>query len=413
MPEHLITTRRGADLLSLSLMFVFVLAAMALSLMPVITTQLRASLGMPDAEIGLLTSVFMGFYGAAGIVSGFAAPRWGGRLLGVSCGCFFLGSLIFALSSNLAGFLVGRALQGMGGGTVVATCNAVLAYTLPPKWLGRAWGIVGIGFGLGSTMAFFMMPAIQEAGGYRAVFLTNAGLSLAVGVAVMCHRAARALPRHPAGTTSFRGLARSLGAAITNRRVLILGITNAAALALGVGAMAWAPSFLQDIYGAPEATSMYVIAGLGVAQIIGNPLGVVAAAKWGKYRVLVGGMIAILVTTVITGVVPGVPLIATMVIIAAFFGMFFFPAMLAYIPEVVAKPEQVGAASGLNTSLGFVGSLVAPWLFGLILDAGHQSKGSYIAGFAMLGAFGVAALISLVFFRPATARPASEAIGEG
>jgi predicted MFS family arabinose efflux permease len=177
-----------------------------------------------------------------------------------------------------------------------------------------------------------------------------------------------------------------------------------------VGAVAWVPSFLQDIYGAPETTSMYVIAGLGAAQVIGTPLGVVAAARWGKYRVIVGGLIVMLVTTVITGIVPGVALVAGMIIIAAFFGMFYFPAMLAYLPEVVARPEQVGPASGLNTSLGFVGSLVAPWIFGLILDSGHQSKGSYVAGFVMLGAFGVAALIALACFRPGP-RPTASGTG--
>jgi MFS family permease len=396
---YLIATRRGVDLFSMSLMFVFVMSAVTLSLMPVVTSQLRTDLQLTDAEIGLLTSIFMGFYAATGLMSGFFAPRWGGRLLGVSCGCFFLGSLLFALSSSFPGFLVGRAFQGLGGGMVVATCNTVLAHSLPAKWLGRAWGIVGIGFGLGSLVALF-------------VLLTTAGLSLAVGAGVIPHRATRALPQRPEGTTTLKGLAVSLGAAAANPRVIILGITNAAGLALGVAAVAWAPSFLQDIYGMSQANSVYIIAGLGVAQVIGNPLGVVAAAKWGKYRVVVGGMIIMLVTTVIIGIVPGVPLVAAMVIIPAFFGMFYFPAMLAYIPEVVDKPEQVGPASGLNTSLGFVGSLVAPWLFGLILDSGNQSKGSYAAGFAMLGAFGIVALVALLFFRRGARPPVPEPTGE-
>ena len=60
-------------------------------------------------------------------------------------------------------------------------------------------------------VALFVMPAIQDAGGYRAVFLATAGLGLAAGVAVLAQRAIRALPRHPEGTTSVRGLALSLG----------------------------------------------------------------------------------------------------------------------------------------------------------------------------------------------------------
>jgi MFS family permease len=64
----------------------------------------------------------------------------------------------------------------------------------------------------------------------------------------------------------------------------------------------------------------------------------------------------------------------------------------------VAKPEQVGPATGINTIMGFAGSLIAPWLFGLFLDAGEQSSRSYLAGYLMLAAFGVAAVVGMFFF---------------
>ena len=176
-----VTTRRGADVLAVILMFVFATGAITLSLMPVVQNELTESVGLTKPQYGLLTTVFMAFYGVSGISSGIGAARWGGRLLVVCCGCFFLGSLIFGLSSSMAGFLVGRALQGLGGGMVIATCSPVLAHALPPKWLGRAWGILGAGWGIGEVVALLVMPSIQNAGGYRAVFLTTAGLGLRRG----------------------------------------------------------------------------------------------------------------------------------------------------------------------------------------------------------------------------------------
>lgn len=389
-----------ADLLATSLMFMFVMSGITLSLMPIVTDQLRTEIGLADAQIGLLTSVFMGFYGASGILSGIAAARWGGRLFAVSCGCFVVGSLAFALSSSFAGFLLGRAIQGVGGGMVVATSNPVLAHSVPPDKLGRAWGITGIGFGLGSMVALFALPAIQGAGGYRAVFLTTAGLGLAVGIVVLAQRPVRALPRHADMTTSVRGLAGAFAAVVANRQVLILGLCNTAGLAMGVATVAWAPSFLQDIYETPEATSMYVIAALGAAQMIGNPLGIFVAARWGLFRTLVFGVVATTITTVIIGVLPGVPLIAGVIILSQALNMFYFPVMLSYVPKVVRNPGHVGPATGMNSLMGFMGSLFAPWLFGLILDSGRQSAGAYAAGFLMLGAFGVAALVMLAFFKP-------------
>ena len=395
----MVTTRPAADLLALSLMLVFITSAVTLSLLPVVTNELRTSVGLTDAQIGLLTSVFMGFYGVAGISSGIAAARWGGRLLGVSCGCFVLGSLIFGLSSGMAGFLIGRAIQGIGGGMVIATCSPVMAHALPPERLGRAWGILGSGWGLGSMAALLVMPSIQSAGGYRAVFLTTAGLGLVAGAAVLTQKAVRARPQHPEGATTLRGLAVSLGAVITNRKVLLLGLTNTAALAIGVGILAWTPSFLQDVHGSGEAISVYLVAGLGAAQLLGNPLGAMASARWGKFWVIVGSLAIMVVVTAIVAILPGVPLAFVMVLLAGFFSMFFFPPMLGYLPEVVAKPEQVGPATGINTVMGFAGSLIAPWIFGLFLDAGGQSRNSYLAGYLILAAFGIVALIGMAFFR--------------
>lgn len=402
----MVTTRRGADLLAVSLMFIFITSAVTLSLMPVVTKELRDSLGLTNTDIGLLSTVFMGFYGVSGISSGVAAARWGGRLLAICCGCFVVGSLIFAFSSSMAGFLVGRAIQGIGGGMVIATCSPVMAHALPHERLGRAWGILGSGWGLGSMAALLIMPSVQSAGGYRAVFLTDAALGFVVGAAALSQRAVRALPQYGEGATTLRALARALGIVVANRRILILGLTNTAALAMGVGILAWAPSFLQDIHGSSEAISLYLLAGLGAAQFLGNPLGAMGTARWGKFLVIVGSLVLMVVTTVAIGVIPGVGPVFAMVLISGFFSMFFFPAMLSYIPEVVAKPEQVGPGTGINTLMGFVGSMIAPAIFGVFLDAGNRSSAAYIWGFVMLAAFGVAALIAMAFFRE-PAKPAS------
>jgi MFS family permease len=394
----MVPTRPRADVLAVILMFVFATGAITLSLMPVVQNELEG-LGLTKAQFGLLTTVFMAFYGVSGISSGIGAARWGGRLLVVCCGCFFLGSLIFGLSSSMPGFLVGRAIQGLGGGMVIATCSPVLAHALPPKWLGRAWGILGAGWGIGEMVALLVMPSVQIAGGYRAVFLTTAGLGLILGVAVLSQKAIRALPSHPEGATTVRGLASALGSVVTNRKVLLLSLINAAALAIGVGILVWTPQFLQDIHGSPETISLYLLAGLGVAQLVGNPLGAIACGRWGKFAVVIGSMIPMVVATALVGFMPGVPLVFVMVLLAGFFSMTYFPPMISYLPEVVAKPWQVGPATGLNTALGFAGSMLFPWFFGLLLDTGDSSRAAYIAGYLMLAAVGVVAVAGMAFFK--------------
>ena len=395
---RLVCKRSSADLLALTLMFVFAIGAISLSLPPVVQNDLTSHMGLNNSQYGLIMTVFLAFYGISGFTSGILAARWGGRLLVVCCACFFFGSLIFGLSSNMGGFLVGRALQGLGGGMVVATCSPVLAHALPPKWLNRAWGILGAGWGIGEVIALLVMPSVENAGGYRAVFLVTAGLALAVGIATMSQKAVRALPSHPEGATSIRGLATATASVITNRKVLLLSFVNAAALAIGVCVLDFTPKFFQVSHGSSERISLYLLAGLGLAQIVGNPLGAVATARWGKYWVIVWSMIPMLVVTALVGIVPGVPATFAMVLLSGFFSMTYFAPMLSYMPEVVSKPWQVGPATGLNTALGFAGSMLFPFFFGLLLDAGGSSHRSYILGYLMLAVFGLASVAGMAFF---------------
>ena len=392
----LITTRRGADALAFSLMLIFVTGAMTLTLMPVVTKDLQDRFGYSAADIGLMTSVFMGFYGVSGILSGVFAARWGGRLLAVSCGCFVVGSAIFGFSSTFAGFLIGTGSRGSAAGW----WSPPAAPSWPTRCRRSGWE------GPGASLA--------RAGAWATA--TDAHHAQ--------HRQSRRVPgrlsdnrrsgtgRRDRGTFTKSGEdpAPAFGSGdfaarsgwIAGRRRgqppgMLLALTNTAALAIGVSLLLWAPSFLQHIHGTSESFSLYLVARAGSRSVLREPPGCGRGRAMGEDagdRRIADRLRG----TPLVGVVPGVVLAFAMVLLTGFFSMFFFAPMLAYIPEVVASPEQVGAATGMNTLMGFSGSLLAPWIFGVFLDAGHKSHGAYIGGFLMLAAFGVAATVGMAFF---------------
>ena len=77
--------------------------------------------------------------------------------------------------------------------------------------------------------------------------------------------------------------------------------------------------------------------------------------------------------------------------------MTYFPPLFAAIAEVVERPEHVGAATGLIEVFGFTGALLAPWIFGVLLDA--LGGGGYVAGYLMLAAVAAIATLGVAFFR--------------
>ena len=407
---------RGADLLALSLMLFMVANSLAMSLLPIVQDSLQKTFLFSSSKIGFLTSAFMLAFALGAIPMGLAAARWGGRVLIAGALVFVVGSVVFALSASYGWFLAGRLLQGVGGATVIPVCNHLLAHTIAPKRQARALGIFGTGHGLGVVAALLIMPSVQHAGGYRAVFLVTAGIGVALALTATAQKHIRAGVEKRSGEGAM-GLLREVGSVATNRRLLLLTVINIGVMAIVVGILAWTPPFLHDQRGASLAVAAYLTAGVGVAQILGNITGAAAMARWGKPAVLLTGMVVMLVATALVPLVPGFVPVVACVVVAGFLTMVLFPAIIGSVPDIVRRRSQVGAASGFLNLTNLLGTLFAPWIFGVLLDSygtttGH---GGYLAGYLWLAAFpfvgsvaGAAYLITLRAHREPASDPRPE-----
>jgi MFS family permease len=122
------------------------------------------------------------------------------------------------------------------------------------------------------------------------------------------------------------------------------------------------------------------------------------------------------VATVLVPFAPGVAGPFICVVITGFLTLAMLPALLGSIPEVVAGPDQVGAATGYMYTVNLVSTMLAPWLFGVSLDRYGAAKGDagYTWGYMLLALFAlfgmIAALVYVATRRRAEAKAtASEA----
>jgi MFS family permease len=229
-------------------------------------------------------------------------------------------------------------------------------------------------------------------------------MALIVGAVALSRKPVRALPEKVSETiASPRDLGRMLGAVALNRKVLLLGLFNAASLAVGTGVLIWTPDFLSAQRASSAGVAAYLTAGLAVAQLLGAPAGAAAAMRRGRMPVIVASMVAMTLATAAVPLVPGRAAVFVMVMLVGFFSLAYFSPRFAMIADVVASPEQVGPAAGLINLLGFGISTLPPWLFGLALDRGL----GYRAGYLVLAAFGAVGALGALFFRyePQSPRP--------
>lgn len=167
------------------------------------------------------TTVFM----VASVVSSTAVARLLGRrgALGaylMALAPFILGTLVCATSPWMELLLVGRALQGIGGGLLAGLGIAVINSALPERLWGRATGLVSAMWGIGTLAGPVLGGAFAQLGQWRGAFFLVAALG--IGMAVILPRA---LPRTERVATS------------EPVPVVSLGLLTAAATAISIAAI--------------------------------------------------------------------------------------------------------------------------------------------------------------------------------
>jgi len=129
------------------------------------------------ADVSQIQWVISGFILAVGIVtplSGFLADRYGiKKIYLTSLACFTLASVFCGIAPNLPLLILGRVLQGVGGGSVLPLGTALLFSAFPPEQRGLAFGIFGIPLVVAPALGPVLGGAFVEYLSWRYIFFIN------------------------------------------------------------------------------------------------------------------------------------------------------------------------------------------------------------------------------------------------
>lgn len=95
---------------------------------------------------------------------------------------FALGSIVTATAHSLPVVVLGRAVQGVGGGGLVPVTLAMVAARWPPDERGTPLGIVGAVQELGSVVGPLYGAAVAAVASWRAIFWINVPVVIVLGV---------------------------------------------------------------------------------------------------------------------------------------------------------------------------------------------------------------------------------------
>ena len=120
---------------------------------------------------------------------------WGRRaMILVAIGLFMAGSALAAAAPSMTMLILGRGLQGIGGGGILPLCQSVIADVVAPRERGRYQAYMGVVWVTSGVCGPVFGGMMAEHLHWSLIFWIN--VPLALGAAVLTHVYLKRIPRH-------------------------------------------------------------------------------------------------------------------------------------------------------------------------------------------------------------------------
>lgn len=368
----------------------------------VILQPMKIELGLTDVQCGLASTVSILGMAFFSFPISYIVDRWSRRkAIGIMAIFWSVFTFSTGLARNFIGVLIQRAFVGLGQAGFVPGGTAIISASYPNERRGWAIGIFHIAIPLGAAAGVILGGILSSRMGWRAPFFFFAIPGVLLGIMAFFMKDYKTIdqPRDAGGIKGFF---------IALVDVLRLSTMRWYCLALGMAVfmtssvLIWLPSLMIRILNISEAKAGLITGGIGLAAIIGAPLGGFLADYWQKKNSR-GRMYIPVVTYIFGGLLLIIAIFTRFsplgIGLAVIYGILVAMAMTATaaISQDIVPVAHKGLSMGLAIFTQYMlGGAWGPYVVGIVSDRlGGGAEGLSIA-VMLCGLFGI--LAGVLFF---------------
>jgi MFS family permease len=332
----------------------------------------RADYGVSYTEIGLAFAAFNIVSAVGQTPAGFLVDRIGARALLIAG--LLVGAAAFAIAGLIDSFWVMVAMFGLAGvgNTVYHPADyALLSQHVPSDRIGQAFSVHTFAGMLGSAVAPATLLVMQSQWGWRGAFIGAAALGVAVAAVLMAFRDFSPLQSKPVPSRSGSDTAGAGWRLLISAPILLNLVFFAILAVISAGLYNYSVVALGALYGTPVTTANAALTGNLVWSAIGVLMGGLLVGRTTRHGMVASvglaamGLFTALVAEIDLG---ALALIAVMSLIGLFSGI-IMPSRDMIVREIT-PPGSFGKVFGFVTTGFNIGGIIAPLIFGAIMDHG-------------------------------------------
>lgn len=341
-------------------------------ILPLIENELN----IMHSEAGLLMSSYLIAYAIMQIPAGMFSDRFGRKhiiILGLLLSS--LANVFIGLSSSFISIVFCRFLTGLGAGTYFSASTSLISDSFPSGRRGKAIGLTSSGIGVGTVTAVFLGGLIAELTGWRLVFyiFTIPGL---VGIIVFW----RLVNEGRVYSRDSRNCIVLYKDVFRSKSLINLTVIHFLILATYFCLTTFIPTYLTVEAKLSILIANIIFIALPLFEIPAGPIGGFLADKIGKKYVSITGIITVAFISSILPLVKSPILFLTGLIVAGFMIRSVLTVLSVFVTDT-SPPSIVGTALGWYNAIGFLGSSIGPYIFGLLTDNYGFNSAFLFAGF--------------------------------